>query len=269
MTRDYGAQVLVERDVADPPKGQTVLRLLDAEAEIETRYGGGFVHSIEGVAGTVSGGRSFDWFFYVNGVESPLGAAEVTVEPGDRVWWDYRDWTDAMRVPAVVGSWPQPFAPGAPGPVLVECAGTGPICDRVRDALAAAGARARLAAPGEAGGERPAVLVGAWRRIAAQPAAELLAAGPARSGVFVAVDGRGRPTALDASGSPAGEYPNAGLVAATRSGDDEPVWVVTGPAPRALAAAAAALDPAALANRYAVLVPPGAPPVPLPAGADA
>ena len=55
------------------------MRLLDREAEIETRYGGGFVQSIEGVAGATEGDRRFDWFFYMNGIESPVGSADVQV----------------------------------------------------------------------------------------------------------------------------------------------------------------------------------------------
>ena len=86
-----------------------MIRFLDREAEITTRYGGGFVQSIEGLGGTVTAGRSFDWFFFVDGIESSVGSAEREVRGGHRIWWDYRDWTDAMRVPAVVGSWPEPF----------------------------------------------------------------------------------------------------------------------------------------------------------------
>ena len=111
MTRDYGAETLVDEATDDdPPESETVIRLLDREADITTRYGGGFVQSIDGLAGAERGGRRYDWFFYVNGIESPVGAADVHVHGGDRIWWDYRDWTDAMRVPAVVGSWPEPFA---------------------------------------------------------------------------------------------------------------------------------------------------------------
>ena len=78
VTRDYGTEPMVEASVEDPAESETVLRMLDREADITTRYGGGFVQSIEGVAGEVSrrGGR-FDWFFYVNGIESP-GRARPT-----------------------------------------------------------------------------------------------------------------------------------------------------------------------------------------------
>ena len=57
-----------------------------------------------------AGAGDSDWFFYVNGVESPVGSADVQVKGGDRIWWDYRNWTAAMSVPEVVGSWPEPFA---------------------------------------------------------------------------------------------------------------------------------------------------------------
>ena len=51
--------------------------MLDREAEITTRYGGGFVQSIDGLEGALDAGRSLDWFFFVNGIESSTGAAEV------------------------------------------------------------------------------------------------------------------------------------------------------------------------------------------------
>ena len=52
VTRDYGAEVLLEATREDPPESETVMRMLDSEAEIETRYGGGLVQSIEGISGS-------------------------------------------------------------------------------------------------------------------------------------------------------------------------------------------------------------------------
>ncbi|MBU6337195.1 MAG: hypothetical protein KGR19_05170, partial [Acidobacteria bacterium] len=46
----------------------------------------------------------------------------------------------------------------------------------------------------------------------------------------------------------------AGLVAATAAGEGPPVWVVSGTDAAGLAAAAAALAPGKLRNRYAVVV---------------
>src|SRR5262245_20405612 len=72
VTRDYGAERLLRASEEGPAESETVLRFLDREADIQTRYGGGFVQSIEGLSGGLTGGRSFDWFFYVNGIESEV-----------------------------------------------------------------------------------------------------------------------------------------------------------------------------------------------------
>ena len=99
VTRDYGSERLLQATLPEPPETETVLRVLDREAEITTRYGGLFVHSINGITGTSTGSRRSDWFFFINGIESSLGAAEVGVRGGDRIWWDYRDWTDGDARP--------------------------------------------------------------------------------------------------------------------------------------------------------------------------
>src|SRR5215211_8237825 len=120
-----------------------ILRLLQRNAKVTTRFGGGFVQSIDGVAGGRSGGRPFDWFYYVNGVEASQGAAATRLHPGDRVWWDRHDWGAAQRVPAVVGSFPEPFLHGIGGrrlPVRVECVDpSAPACDTVFERLAGLG----------------------------------------------------------------------------------------------------------------------------------
>ena len=111
VTRDYGAERLQSQEV-DLRESDTVLSVLDQSVEVKTRYGGGFVQSIDGLSGGSDDGRRSDWFFYVNGIESPVGAAEYAPGDGDRIWWDHHDWSTAMRVPAVVGSWPEPFVHG-------------------------------------------------------------------------------------------------------------------------------------------------------------
>ena len=137
VTRDYGASELQGEQV-EISESETVLRMLDSSAEIETRFNGGFVQSIDGLSGGTEDGRRSDWFFFVNGVESPVGAAEYEVEDGDRVWWDHRDWSTAMRVPAVVGSWPEPFLHGSdPGDPEGESWGAGVFCGGAREPVRA------------------------------------------------------------------------------------------------------------------------------------
>ena len=164
------------------------MRVLDREADLETRFGGGFVQSIDGIEGDTEDGRSLDWFFYVNGIESSVGAAEVAMRPGDRIWWDYRDWTDAMRVPAVVGSWPEPFAQESQAGEPARCGWNAPRdregLRRGRGRLEDAGGRGRWSRDPARVGAAVRVLVGPWEECATDPAARLLDAGPSASGVF-------------------------------------------------------------------------------------
>ena len=110
ITRDRGTRVLLERDVA---AGQTVLDALREHADVETRYGGRFVGSIDGLSGSLT--RRRDWFFFVNGFESDRSAAEYRLHAGDIVWWDFRAWSRRMSEPVVVGAFPEPFVHGYDG----------------------------------------------------------------------------------------------------------------------------------------------------------
>ena len=264
VTRDYGAEPVLAAKKDEVTESDTVMRVLDRNAEISTRYGGGFVQSIEGLEGAEGDGGPRDWFFYVNGVESTVGAADYPLQGGEAIWWDYRDWGAAMRVPAVVGSWPQPFAggyDGRRGPVAVDCRGGGRACGTVRRRLEETGAPVVAGRPtsGEAS-----IMVGTWARLREDPAAAQIESGPQASGVFADLSLTGaraetasscRLQALDESGSPVTEAgPDAGLVAATRRYDEPPVWVVTGCGAPGVAAAAAALDEEDLRDHFAVLV---------------
>jgi uncharacterized protein DUF4430 len=276
VTRDYGSKSLVKATDADPPESETVIRMLDREAQVTTRYGGGFVQSIDGLSGGEIGGRRYDWFFYVNGIESPVGSAEVRVRGGDRIWWDYRDWTDAMRVPAVVGSWPEPFAQAAAGvdraAVRIVCLGGGSACHTAATALGDAGVRASVARGKRARGSDAAAMrlvVGRWANIRGDAAVDGLRGGPAANGVFATFKGSGHGgyhlIALDSASSPARDLgPQAGLVAALRRENDPPTWIVTGSAAKAVRRAASLLDERTLRDRYAVAQPPGGRPVALP-----
>lgn len=275
VTRDYGTETLEEESATELPDSETVLRLLERSAEITTRYGGGFVQSIDGLEGSaVEQGRRFDWFFYVNGVESPGGSADTEVSDGDRVWWDYRDWTDAMRVPALVGSFPEPFLHGFEGTryrTRIDCLGPVAPCEAVKTGLGEAGVDAGVfeaeAAPGfdAEAGPTLRVLVGPWARVGRDRAAALIDDGPSSSGVFARFE-RGELAGLDARGEVAARLgPAAGLVAAVRYRATPPTWVVTGAGAAGIEAAASLFDGNALARRYAVAGTAGEP-VPLPVG---
>jgi hypothetical protein len=111
VTRDRGATVLL---VTGIPAGLTAMQALDRELDVDTAYGGRFVESIDDIEGDVSKQR--DWFWFLNGIESDVSAADYKLRPGDVEWWDFRSWREEMREPVVVGAFPEPFLHGYGGP---------------------------------------------------------------------------------------------------------------------------------------------------------
>ena len=257
MTEEFGADPVLE-DSVKANESDTVMRALEGSASIETRYGGGYVRSIEGLAETERGGDPYDWFFFVDGVESPVGAAEYPLKGGERIWWDFRDWKATNHVPAVVGSWPAPFVGGYEGEphlVFVECeeAGAGNACGEVRAVLEGEGVKLAKRSSDRA----IRVLVGPWGELRSDPAAAQLEGGPADSGVYAKFEPGGgggyELVGLDRDGDAARRFGgDAGLVAATRRLEGPPVWFVTGTSDAGVQAAAALLNDADLRDHYAV-----------------
>jgi hypothetical protein len=265
VTDGFGKKVLVLENDARTSGEDTVMRVLQRNAKVTTRFGGGFVQSIDGAAG--GGGSSpVDWFYFVNGSEASKGAASVRVRGGDRVWWDRHDWGAAMDVPAVVGSYPEPFLHGFDGrrlPVRIECSppeATG--CQKVSDLLGEAGVvAARGGLQASFTKETLRILVGLWPAIRDVPAAGQIEKGPQTSGVFARMARDGRSLALlDGQGHVTRRLgPGTGLVAATSVDHAKPVWVVTGTDARGLADAAEALQSGVLRNRFALVTDQGKP----------
>lgn len=131
VTRDRGAEVI---HTATVPAGISALEALDRELDVETRYGGRFVQSIEGLEGSLA--EQNDWFWYVNGLEGDRSAGEYELRPGDVEWWDYRSWGSVMQVPVVVGAFPEPFLHGFGGEVPpAVVVGRSPAARRLADLI--------------------------------------------------------------------------------------------------------------------------------------
>ena len=269
VTRDFGHQLLDSAKVAHVHSSDTVMRFLEAAHRVTTRYGGGFVQSIDGLAGDRSAQR--DWFFYVNGIEAGVGAADFGLSGGDRVQWDYHSWRATMRVPAIVGAYPEPFVHGYRGrrlPVRVECERPGSAaCHEVVKRLDEAGAVATEAGfASTAGAQLARVLVGQWSAVRRLQVATPLTQGPAASGVFArfraGAGGRG-PVALELLGPTGGVArkapPGTGLVAARATEEQAVTWLVTGVDDAGVARAAASLSPTTLRDALAVAATPSGP----------
>jgi hypothetical protein len=241
ISQDFGAHVLRTQRVAP---GQSVMAALQGAAKVSTTYGGRFVQAIDGTSGSAEKGE--DWLYFVNGVEADVGASDWTLRDGDTSWWDYRRWHAYPHVPAVVGSWPDPFVHGA------RTAPTSVAADPPLDAaLRVAGAPV-----GGAAGAHYRVLVGAdrelrardadWRRAAEQPRTYGLTAWIQGTAAFRwNADGDDNVAVTEGKAVAAATAATGGGVVLAVSGVDA--------ASAQAAAAAIARDPSVLAHRYAVV----------------
>jgi hypothetical protein len=268
VTRGFGTAPVGSVTEQSIPGSETVMRMLERSFKVTTRYGGGFVESIDGHAGTSS---RLDWFYYVNGIEAPAGAAGTSVHKGDRIWWDLHDWTATNSIPAVVGSFPEPFIHGVGGrrfPVTLECASdVAAACKRVTTELDSVGVPVASQAIGTgSGSDSLGVIVGTWHDVHLELLATLIQHGPASSGVYARFAGPSGSSLqlLDPSGHVVRSLgAGAGLIAATAQSSTGPSWLITGTDLAGVSAAAAALTPARLRDRFALAVQ-GQTDVPLP-----
>jgi Domain of unknown function (DUF4430) len=260
VTRDFGHERLGSASTEKIRDSDTVMRLTESNFDVKTRFGGRFVQEIDGLKGTGATGQS-DWFFFVNGVESEVGAAEFDLSPGDRVQWDYRRWDTAMRVPAIVGAFPEPFLHGLEGkrrPVRVECddARSQP-CRDGKDALERVHVPVSGSALGAPGTEKVTRLVVAlWPKARIVRGGSTLEEGPQASGVFARfADHDTALELLDEEGHVARTVhagDGTGLVLAMRPRADELVWLVTALDQAGLEAGVRALREDKLRDAFAV-----------------
>jgi len=119
VTKDFGHNKMVSKNVG-LVKDEVGMEVLFRNLNIQTAYGGGFVNSINGLQSKYtffsgSDRKKEDWFYWVNGILAPIGVAEYRPADGDVIWWDYHEWATTMFIPAIIGSYPEPFKHGFGG----------------------------------------------------------------------------------------------------------------------------------------------------------
>ena len=262
VTHDFGkVDTFSDSRKTSVRESDTVMRFLQADHRITTRYGGAFVQSIDGRAGNQVAER--DWFYYVNGSEASVGAADYKLSPGDVVQWDYHDWHATQHIPAIVGAFPEPFVHGIKGkllPTRVECETDGSAaCKEVTRRLAQQGVKVTEAAIGTAASDSTLrVIVARFAAARQLGTAKALTLGPASSGVYAKFDPAGRRlTFLDREGRVARVAPpGTGLIAATEQPGQPITWFVTGVDAAGVLRAAEAIGPMALRNAFALAATP-------------
>ncbi|HEX4106561.1 MAG TPA: DUF4430 domain-containing protein [Solirubrobacteraceae bacterium] len=268
ISENFGAKVLQSLARSSYSGRDNVMQLITHNLQIVPRADGREVQAIDGIAQT----PGKEWLYYVNGVRASKGPTKTKVYPGDRIWWDLHDTLVTSVVPAVVGSFPEPFLYGTGGqqlPLRVECAPPGAaVCNTVINRLHAIGA---TPFPALLGGSEETqtlrVLVGTFSELKVDPAAASLATGPSASGVYARFTSGGSQLALLGSDGAVARTlgAGAGLVAATRFDGSAPIWLITGTDAAGVQAAAGLLDAGDLDDHFAVAVQ-GTTPLPIPLG---
>jgi Domain of unknown function (DUF4430) len=241
VTRGFGQRALVSARAAP---GQSALMALRRVAHVSTAYDGRFVQAIDGLDGDRS--QSVGWLYFVNGIQANVGAADYTLHPGDREWWDYRYWNQLIQVPVAIGAWPEPFVHGYGGrrPAVSV---SGPACaGRITTALRAAGAHIVRS------GSDFSVRVETFARAAAALAASVWQG----RGLTVALSG-GRVVVYRGHGGLVPDPAAHAVIAAYQPGDAtgrSAALIVAGDTDAAACAAAATLarHPASVRDTYAV-----------------
>ncbi len=245
MTREFGATKVTEAS-GEANESDTVMRFLEGEAEIETRYGGGYVKSIDGLEESERGGHPYDWFFWVNGVDSPTGAAEVPLEGGEKIWWDIHNWSASEGVAGggrlLAGAVHDRLGRARAGGRR-RMRGRRGACGTATKALEREGVKV-TSGGGAASKAAIRVLVGPWSKIQLRPGGGAGRQGPRRKRhlrrIRIVPGQRFGWSGSTKTAKKARTFgANAGLVAATRRFEGPPVWLVTGATDAGVQAAAA------------------------------
>lgn len=242
VTRDFGHQKMFGRTVG-LVRDEVGMEVLFRNLDIQTAYGGGFVNSINGLESgytffTGEDRKKHDWFYWVNGILAPVGIAEYRPQPGDVVWWDYHDWGMTMFIPAVIGSYPQPFRNGFwgknPGTVVMYTQEYGKEALQLKQSLEARGVKQVDTAPYDPevlkAPKKYYILLGLWDQLAA--GSEVIRDINTRNklvGVYARFE-NGMVKALDFKGNAVNSFSRAGAIYAYGAsiGSLNPVWMVTG-----------------------------------------
>lgn len=232
ITRDFG-RVSLKQGTAKPGPGGTAMDATKAVADVKTEYGGGFISEIYSLKSN-SGGVRKDWFYYVNGVLSGVGADQMRVKAGDSVWWDYHQWNGGSYAPEAVGAYPAPFSRGYAGAAktssIVYGAGGESLARQVASFLQKKGARVRLSPDvnGFTPGDAPAMAFLSFEEASRTAWVSSILEEAGNSGAFVTFDG-GKLVPLDVSGKEAPTAaPLTAAIVSTGSGmgDGSPTWLV-------------------------------------------
>ena len=252
VTTGFGHKKVFAKNVG-MVKDEVGMEVLFRNLDIQTAYGGGFVNAINGIESkytffTGDERKEEDWFYWVNGILAPIGVAEYRPKPGDVIWWDYHDWSITMFIPAVIGSYPQPFKSGFqgknPGTVILYTSPYANEAEKLKKSLQKQGVtQIDIGKYDAALIENPKkyyIVLGVWNDLVAQSnitnskGKEInLMKDINEKNKFVGVNSKfegGKVHALNFKGETVSSYEQGGAIYAYAAGigSTKPIWMITG-----------------------------------------
>ncbi|MDY6959154.1 MAG: DUF4430 domain-containing protein [Halobacteriota archaeon] len=141
VTRDFGRETIFQGSA----NGSDALEALKEVLRVDED--GGFINGIGDIRSEFPSNKN-DWFFYVNGISSNVGAGDYTIHDGDILRFDFHDWDRYLRIPALIGDFPEPFVHGYGGSrqetLIVYDQGFFNIASPLKDELEEMGASVQL-----------------------------------------------------------------------------------------------------------------------------
>ncbi len=238
VTRNFGSQILFQETVK-VEENWTIMDLLKAKMKVETRYGGGFIDSINGLKSSSAGlsGEMQDWFYYVNGICPDVGGLDYKINPGEVIWWDYHVWKAGFANAAVIGCYPEPFLHGYNGQMkttIIMC-----LTDdlergkRLEQSLKARGVKSVKVIQIDEGllskRQEPTIVLGEWEKLKQIPFMQDFNQAYKRNGTGVHFNEK-KLELIDIQGQVVQTREKAGVITAAGSGlgDTCPLWIVSG-----------------------------------------
>ncbi|WP_031514711.1 DUF4430 domain-containing protein [Desulfofalx alkaliphila] len=239
VTKDFGSEQMVSQEVA-VGQNYTVMDILHSNLSIETQYGGGFVASINNLESGYMGAdkKKWDWFYYMNGIMTSVGAQDYSPGPREVIWWDYHTWGASYFTPAVIGAFPEPFVSGYqgknPGTTVLVTDGCEEEGERLAQYLRNSGVKTVEIKPYSeelvAADQRITIVVGLWNQLGQDKQIQGLQKHREKTGLYVKFDPQYF-SSLNIYGHEVERYhENTGAIVATGTGmgDVTPLWLVTG-----------------------------------------
>lgn len=268
VTKDFGKEDLFRKSIELRARS-SVMELLNNHLEVKTEYGGGFVNAINGLESGYTNKKNkekADWFYFMNGIMTNVGATEYYPINGDVIWWDYHWWGDIPFTPAVIGSFPQPFINGYqgqnPGTLILAGNNCEDLAQSLKDALEKAGVEDVVVEGYEeklaADRSRMTIVVALWEELSESKFWTGIQENRDKTGWFAELD-KDVFYPLNKKAQRQGAYKEGvGAILSTGMGmgDSTPLWLLTGVDIKGLAEAADLLihHDHRISNKFGVLV---------------